>query len=635
MRFFLSLTILALALPVFAQNIEPLTPRIYEALDELPFESEEDPRQIVAPGLFSHHPPLREAMSEDGRWFVSHTDDGALRLRSAGNEPAILARAAQPFRWHSEGARLSSSGRWIAAKMLDDSHVYATEISARSGGVRTVRYSYAGQPIPRKRLVILPRSGGAHREVPLSLDYLYIAGFDADENGLRYVEASRTGRQLAIRHFDLETGEVETLVEERSEDWAIVGYEIGDFYSSRFEESRRLILVDDERFLWVSDRSGKRGLYLYTGDRLTILPIPDEQILLGVVGLEREADIVLIKTVESSEPWAKQSIYSLNFTSLESRLLIQSENIPVSEFNSGGLTVVTTDLPATMNFHNLTIDGVKLKPDQSINFDFLAEEPVLIEKLSLPGADGTPLQALLISPREGERLPLIDYIYGGPQTRMAEADPLMPTYAEAIVFARYGIATLFLDARGTPGRDAKFAHAQDGRFGEHVIADHANAIRTLLAQSDRFDRERIGIMGHSWGGYFTLRGMIEASDIFKAGIMMAPSTNLSEMRVPVEAYQGCLPQSCPDAYAQGDLTDRLANLRGPLLVIHGQADDDVLPEVTDRLEVALKAVGANHEIVRLPNAHHIVQREQGHLDRVIGFWTAQFSLNQYDVIPPR
>ena len=102
--------------------------------------------------------------------------------------------------------------------------------------------------------------------------------------------------------------------------------------------------------------------------------------------------------------------------------------------------------------------------------------------------------------------------------------------------------------------------------------------------------------------------------------MLAPNTNVSEMRVPVEAYQGCLPDDCPEAYAQGHMTSRLDELRGPLLVIHGLADDDILIEVVDKLETDLEAAGADYEIVRLPNTNHIVMRDPGHLDRVLAFW---------------
>ena len=607
------------ATPASAQTLEPLWPKVMAALPP-PGADAEDPRRVVDHGLFLHHPPLMEAMSADGQWFVGH-DAGALTLRKLGEEPVTIARPEGSFRWTAEGARLSSDGRWIAAKMVDDSMVYASTITDMEGDPRTVRFSYAGQALPEKRLFVLSRDGSTRVELPLSMDYLYLAGFDADGRGLRYVEANRTGRHVMLKHFDFTSGKVTTLMDERSDDWTIAGYDLGDFYSKRFEGSNKLLLIDDERFLWTSDRSGRRQVYAYHGQRAPrTIALPEGEVLLDVVGLDRDAQVVVLKTAVGNATWAPHRLRVADLATLETRAILDAPYIVWGEMEPGGVAVAVTDLPTTAYMRWIDFGGNQLKPDSVSDLAFIDELPVTIEKLELPGAQGDMLRAILVTPEGDGPYPLIDYIYGGPQTQMAEPDPVGRDLVGALEMARRGFATILIDARGTPGRDAAFAHAQDGRFGETVIPDHVAAIRALLARNDRIDPDRIGITGHSWGGYFTLRGMIEGNDLFKAGIMLAPNTNVSEMRVPVEAYQGCLPADCPEAYRQGHMTGRLDELRGPLLVIHGLADDDILIEVVDKLEADLEAAGADYEIVRLPNTNHIVMRDPGHLDRVLAFW---------------
>ncbi|MBW0145330.1 S9 family peptidase [Sphingomicrobium clamense] len=613
---------LGLASPVAGQTLEPLMPKVRAAMPAPPdFDARIDQRRVIDDGLFLHHPPLKEAVSSDGQWFVGHNQDGGLTIRRVDEAPRRLAGPEGSFRWTAEGARLSDDGRWIAAKMIDDSMVYASTISDMDGAPRTVRFSYAGKDLPEKRLFVLSRDGRTRVELPLSMDYLYLAGFDSDGRGLRYLEADRTGRHVVLNHFDLDDGSVTLLMEERSEDWTIAGYDLGDFYSSRFEGSNKLLLIDDDRFLWTSDRSGKRRLYAYAGNA-TPWPVslPDDEILLEVVGIDRTAQIAIVKTAVGDATWPKHRLRSVDLVTLATASLLDAPYVLFADMTTEGIAVEITDLPSTLILRWIDYRGEPIKPDTVADVGFLTDLPVSVEKLELPGAEGDRLRAILVTPDGEGPFPLIDHIYGGPQSQMAEPDPVGRPMIAAMEMARRGFATVFIDARGTPGREAAFAHAQDGRFGAAVIPDHVAAIQALLKTNKRLDPDRVGIMGHSWGGYFALRGMIEGNDLFKAGIMLAPNTNVSEMRVPVEAYQGCLPSECPEAYEQGHLTNRLLELRGPLLIIHGLADDDVLPEVTDRLERDLIAAGADYETVRLPKTNHIVMRDPDHFDRVLAFW---------------
>ncbi len=144
--------------------------------------------------------------------------------------------------------------------------------------------------------------------------------------------------------------------------------------------------------------------------------------------------------------------------------------------------------------------------------------------------------------------------------------------------------------------------------------------RTSRWNRSELDPERAGIVGHSWGGYFSLRAMIEASDLYKAAIMLSPNTNVSEMRVPVKAYQGCVPADGPEAYAQGDLVPKLDRVEGPILIVQGSADDDVLPEVAEKVTVAMRKAGVDHELVWLKDANHVVQRDPDHVSRMVAFF---------------
>ena len=105
--------------------------------------------------------------------------------------------------------------------------------------------------------------------------------------------------------------------------------------------------------------------------------------------------------------------------------------------------------------------------------------------------------------------------------------------------AQMGFVVAMLDARGTPGRGKAFQDANYGRIGEIEIPDHVAALRALAQSRSYIDTTRAGIVGHSWGGYFALHGMLMAPDFFKVGYAGAPG-DLTEAASINEPNMGLL-----------------------------------------------------------------------------------------------
>ena len=622
MRMLLSVMLLsAVGMPLGAAAQERLYPRILGGVPATADAAGEDPRRVVRPGLFAHLPPIREAMSADGAWFLSTDTGGRLRVRAAGGESEVIAAPLEGWRWDVEGARWSPDGEWIAARVIDDRAVARFTIGDGKGGSREIAYSHAGTPIPAKRLFVLRRDGSDRIEIPLLLDYVNPLRWTSGSDALFYIESDRVNRHVELRRFDVASRSSVVLLEERSNAHAITGLDLGDGYAGPFERSNRVLFPGDDQFLWLTEKDGAPHLMLHRdGEPPRSLTESLDGIVYGVAGLNPANDAVAVLEIATDAPWAEHRLYRLSLAGGAPKLLHAAPNIDSVEIVDDGLTIVESDLPATVRVHRIDWEGRASGTVEEAKLDFLLAEPVTIERHALRGADGTLLQALLVLPEGDGRVPLVDHIYGGPQTTQVPAGPVDPDYADAIMLAREGLATIFIDARGTPRRGTEFVHAQDGRLGATVIADHASALRELLASHPRLDADRVGIMGHSWGGYFALRGMIETPGLFKAAAMLAANTDASTMRVPIEAYQGCLPAACPDAYRQGDLSHRLDEVRGPILLVHGGSDDDVLPEVAETLAARLEAQSIEHEFVRLPDANHIVQRDPGHIARLFAFF---------------
>ena len=119
------------------------------------------------------------------------------------------------------------------------------------------------------------------------------------------------------------------------------------------------------------------------------------------------------------------------------------------------------------------------------------------------------------------------------------------------------------------------------------------------------DLGRVGIFGTSWGGYFALRGMLTAPEVFHVGVSSAPG-ELTEAGPINEPYMR-LPENNPEGYAAGLNAPLASNLQGELPIIHGTADVNAPFSATMKMVAALIKAGKEHELVVVPEADHRFQ----------------------------
>ncbi|MBI3683396.1 MAG: S9 family peptidase [Acidobacteria bacterium] len=225
--------------------------------------------------------------------------------------------------------------------------------------------------------------------------------------------------------------------------------------------------------------------------------------------------------------------------------------------------------------------------------------------------------------------PMIAVIHGGPHGQQGPAFNL-----KAQVYTAQGWAVLMVNYRGSTGYGQKFADAvfgdQNGNEGQDVLYGVSAAIR----RNPWIDRDRLGIEGGSYGGQLTA-WLITQTHIFKAAIPLAPIINLVSYNYMTyyNMYEqmtfGVLPH-------QGELMDTLwkrsslryvAQVKTPVLLLHGENDNDVPIAESERFYIALKDVGVESVMVRYPREGHGL-RETGHIldsiDRSIRWYMRHF-----------
>jgi dipeptidyl-peptidase-4 len=199
-----------------------------------------------------------------------------------------------------------------------------------------------------------------------------------------------------------------------------------------------------------------------------------------------------------------------------------------------------------------------------------------------------------------KRYPVLVRFYGGPGRQLVNRSfgDLFDQY-----MAQRGYVVFNLDNRGTPRRGRAFEEVIFGQLGKVEVADQLAGIAWLKNQS-YVDAERIGVFGWSYGGYLALMLLAKASDQIAAGVAVAPVTDWRMYDNHFSERYLDTPANNPHGYAASSVLPYAADIRSPLLLIHGMADDNVLFTHSTRLMALLQEQGRQFELMTYPGGSH-------------------------------
>ena len=232
------------------------------------------------------------------------------------------------------------------------------------------------------------------------------------------------------------------------------------------------------------------------------------------------------------------------------------------------------------------------------------------ERFTVKARDGvTDIHGMIIRPSNfdpNHKYPVLDATYPGPQViRTPKAFPVAESaFWQDQALAELGFIVVTIDGLGTPFRSREMIDVATGAvFGEAGgLEDHVIGITQLGERDSSLDLDRVGIYGHSGGGYSSTRAMLLFPDFFKAACSSAGNhDNLGYVALWGEAWVGLFDE---EVYTHQDNIRLAGNLKGKLLLIHGEMDDNVHPSLTLRMVDALIAANKDFEMLIVPNTNH-------------------------------
>jgi dipeptidyl aminopeptidase/acylaminoacyl peptidase len=428
-----------------------------------------------------------------------------------------------------------------------------------------------------------------------------------DGSELAFVSSSRDHKEALLRVADPSTGVVRDVLEERVETYFESGEDMVNWH----------FFPEYGEVLWFSERSDWGHLYLYdlaTGE-LEHPITSGEWRVLQVRHIDRENRMVYFTGSgrEPGDPYF-QYFYSVSLDGGEVNLLTPdsaNHEITLSPDSRSFVDAYSTPLDpgATVLRDMQGRVKVQLETGDISRLEAAGWQPPI--PFSVKARDGTTdLYGIMYKPSHLDpqmKYPVVNYLYPGPQSGSVGSRSFSAARREHQAMAELGFVVVTLDAMGTPGRSKSFHDVYYGNMGDNGLPDQITGIRQLAARYPWMDLDRVGIWGHSGGGFASTSGILRHPDFYKVAVSQAGNhDNRNYEDDWGEKWQGLL-ETYPDGSTNYDnQANQLVagNLKGKLLLAHGTMDNNVPPSNTMLVVNALIEANKDFDLILFPNRRH-------------------------------
>jgi dipeptidyl-peptidase-4 len=483
--------------------------------------------------------------------------------------------------------------------------------------------------VPARKVVRLDLPPEQHRST-LCDDVSCYGGWEdvqwaPDSASLAFASTSRDHKDTWLRVADPVTGAVRTVYHERVPTY---------FESGNGRVNWKYLPSSDParpgEFIWFSERSDWGHLYLYdlaTGELKHPITRGEGNVT-EVLRVDPQTRTVWFRGVgmeDGRNPYY-QHFYRASLDGGDARLLTPEDaNHTVTLSPDGSYFVDSYSTPTVPPVTVLrasddgrTIATIARADDSRLR----ATGWVPPTPITVTARDGrTTLYGLMFKPTDldpSKKYPVVNYIYPGPQTGSVRGRSFSPARVDHQALAELGFVVVAIDGMGTPWRSKSFHDAFNGDIGDNTLPDQVAGLKQLGERFAWMDLDRVGVWGHSGGGYATADAMFTYPDFYKVGISESGNhDNRSYEDDWAEKWQGlevvdAAGNSNYDAQAN---QNRAANLKGKLLLAHGMMDDNVPPQNTLLVVDALIKANKDFDLLLFPHARHGFGEDSDYMTR--------------------
>lgn len=413
------------------------------------------------------------------------------------------------------------------------------------------------------------------------------------------ITSERIQNASDILKVNTQTGKITKLFTETDEKWI----ETDDV---------KMEFLEDNSFLWASERDGYRHFYWYSADgKLKKQITKGNWEVINYYGFNPKTKEIYIQTNQTGS--INKVIAKVNINTGKITLLSNADETSSANFSQNFKYFIETSSsskkPRTFTLKNnqgkvlreLQNNDAQL---QKLKSDHWVEK----EFFTIPNAVGDQMNAWIIKPKNfdpSKKYPLFMFQYSGPGSQSVKNEWDNGNEVWFNHLAQQGYIVACVDGRGTGGKGTKYKKATYMNLGKYEIEDQISAAKWLGNQSF-IDENRIGIFGWSFGGYMASLALTKGADIFKLGIAVAPVTNWRYYDTIYTERFMRTPQENPAGYDDNSPTTHAHLMKGKFLMIHGTADDNVHFQNAMEFSEALIQQNKKFEFMAYPDKNHSI-----------------------------
>lgn len=558
----------------------------------------------------------------------AYTIDNNLFVWSQGNEyqvtndadPAILnGQAVHRFEFGiSKGIFWSNKGESVAFYRKDESMVSdypLANYTTKPASSNIIKYPMAG--MASHQVTIGVWNSNTKKTVFLKTgepkdQYLTNIAWSPNDKSIYVAILNRDQNEMKLVEYDPLSGEkVRTLFTEKHDKY------VQPLHPMEF------IGNSGDNFIWQSERDGYNNLYLYNKKGKVIKQLTTHKApITEVLRVHGEQYITYILADNNG---LDRTIYRLNLATGKAEKVSKESGVHNAKANSSGEYFIDyyTSLSTRLDINVIDASGKKaLKLISNAN-PYKKHKVRLPEIGTIETNDGVKLNTRIFKPYDfdpSKKYKALLYVYNGPGVQlitnswMAGGSPWMAYQANK------GYIVYTVDGRGSENRGRDFEQKIFRNLGEFEVVDQLAATEQIM-NLDYVDRKKMAVHGWSYGGFMTTSLMLKAPGIFQVGVAGGPVIDWKYYEIMYTERYMDLPEQNTAGYAKASLLDKVDNLKGDLLIIHGADDDVVVPQHSIDLLKQSVDKGVQIDFFMYPGHKHNVRgKDRVHLmEKVLNY----------------
>ncbi len=504
----------------------------------------------------------------------------------------------------SKGYQWSPDGKKIAYYKFDESDVKEFTLMNYLGEeypeLYTFKYPKAGEDNSLVELWVYHQDLDRHVKIDVGPEpdqYIPRMGWTANSDVMWIQRLNRLQNKLEILYAEPATGSSR-----------VIYTETNNYYIDITDNLT--FLKNGKEFIFTSEKDGFNHIYLSDINGNELKQITSGQFdVLSLVHIDETNRLVYYTSSEDGP--VNAMLYSVGFDGSSRKKLFEKQGTYNASFsNNSSYFILTFEDANTPPQYAIYNTRPKMLVELENNKDLIeaTEKYQFVKKtfFTFTTLQDIELHGWIMKPEQLEKdrkYPVLMHVYGGPGSQTVNNNWGWYDFIWHQMLVQNGFIVVSVDNRGTGARGEEFKKCTYMQLGKLETEDQVEAAK-YLGTLPYVDKNNIGIFGWSYGGYMSSLCMTKGSDVFKAGIAVAPVTNWRYYdNIYTERFMRT-PEENPDGYDKNSPVFYTKKLKGPFLIVHGDADDNVHVQNTHEFVNALVNANKQFDMYIYPNKNH-------------------------------